>query len=92
MYDTYSAQGWIYIFMSIILTLICLSLNIYVQGAGLYLLLYILFIIIIFITAYNITCLTKGNCYVWGWIICFMSLIPMILVVIGLIMLATLKK
>ena len=41
MYNTYSTQAWVYMLISIILTIICISLNIYVQGAGLYLLLYI---------------------------------------------------
>jgi hypothetical protein len=92
MYNTYSTQAWVYMLISIILTIICISLNIYVQGAGLYLLLYILFIFIIFITAYNITCLTKGECNTWGWIISLMSLIPMILVTIILIILAMSKS
>ena len=92
MYNTYSTQAWVYMLISIILTIICISLNIYVQGAGLYLLLYILFIFIIFITAYNITCLTKGECNTWGWIISLMSLEPMILVTIILIILAMSKS
>jgi hypothetical protein len=92
MYNTYSTQAWVYMLISIILTIICISLNIYVQGAGLYLLLYILFIFIIFITAYNITCLTKGECNTWGWIISLMSLVPMILVTIILIILAMSKS
>ena len=92
MYNTYSTQAWVYMLISIILTIICISLNIYVQGAGLYLLLYILFIFIIFITAYNITCLTKGECNTWGWIISLMSLVPMILVTIMLIILAMTKQ
>jgi hypothetical protein len=92
MYNTYSTQAWVYMLISIILTIICISLNIYVQGAGLYLSLYILFIFIIFITAYNITCLTKGECNTWGWIISLMSLVPMILVTIILIILAMSKS
>ena len=92
MYNTYSTQAWVYMLISIILKIICISLNIYVQGAGLYLLLYILFIFIIFITAYNITCLTKGECNTWGWIISLMSLVPMILVTIILIILAMSKS
>jgi hypothetical protein len=92
MYNTYSTQAWVYMIISIILTIVCISLNIYVQGAGLYLLLYILFIFIIFITAYNITCLSKGDCNTWGWIISLMSLIPMILVTIMLIILAMSKS
>lgn len=92
MYNTYSTQAWVYMLISMILTIICISLNIYVQGAGLYLLLYILFIFIIFITAYNITCLTKGECNTWGWIISLMSLVPMILVTIILIILAMSKS
>jgi hypothetical protein len=92
MYNTYSTQAWVYMIISVILTIVCISLNIYVQGAGLYLLLYILFIFIIFITAYNITCLSKGDCNTWGWIISLMSLIPMILVTIMLIILAMSKS
>jgi len=92
MYNTYSTQAWVYMIISVILTIVCISLNIYVQGAGLYLLLYILFIFIIFITAYNITCLSNGDCNTWGWIISLMSLIPMILVTIMLIILAMSKS
>jgi hypothetical protein len=92
MYNTYSTQAWVYMIISVILTIVCISLNIYVQGAGLYLLLYILFIFIIFITAYNITCLSRGDCNTWGWIISLMSLIPMILVTIMLIILAMSKS
>ena len=88
----YSTQASIYLLITIILTIVCISLNIYVQGVGLYLILYILFLIMIFITAYNITCLTKGECNTWGWIISLMSLIPMILVTIMLIILAMTKQ
>ena len=86
--SSYSTQAWVYLLITMILTIVCISLNIYVQGVGLYLVLYILFIIMIFITAYNITCLTKGECHTWGWIISLLSLIPMILVTIMLIILA----
>jgi hypothetical protein len=88
----YSTQAWVYLLITMILTIVCISLNIYVQGVGLYLVLYILFIIMIFITAYNITCLTKGECHTWGWIISLLSLIPMILVTIMLIILAMTKQ
>jgi hypothetical protein len=88
----YSTQASIYLLITIILTIVCISLNIYVQGVGLYLILYILFLIMIFITAYNITCLTKGECHTWSWIISLMSLIPMILVTIMLIILAMTKQ
>ena len=88
----YSTQASIYLLITIILTIVCISLNIYVQGVGLYLILYILFLIMIFITAYNITCLTKGECNTWGWIISLMSLVPMILVTIILIILAMSKS
>jgi hypothetical protein len=88
----YSTQAWVYLLITMILTIVCISLNIYVQGVGLYLVLYILFIIMIFITAYNITCLTKGECNTWGWIISLLSLIPMILVTIMLIILAMTKQ
>jgi hypothetical protein len=92
MYNTYSAQGWLYIILSLILTIICMSINIYIQGAGLYLMLYVFFIIMILITAYNITCLTKGECYAWSWFVCLMSLIPMILVTVMLILFALNKQ
>jgi hypothetical protein len=88
----YSTQAWVYLLITMILTIVCISLNIYVQGVGLYLVLYILFLIMIFITAYNITCLTKGECHTWGWIISVLSLIPMILVTIMLIILAMTKQ
>jgi hypothetical protein len=90
--SSYSTQAWVYLLITMILTIVCISLNIYVQGVGLYLVLYILFLIMIFITAYNITCLTKGECHTWGWIISLLSLIPMILVTIMLIILAMTKQ
>ena len=90
--SSYSTQAWVYLLITIILTIVCISLNIYVQGVGFYLVLYILFLIMIFITAYNITCLTKGECHTWGWIISLLSLIPMILVTIILIILAMSKS
>jgi hypothetical protein len=90
--SSYSTQAWVYLLITIILTIVCISLNIYVQGVGFYLVLYILFLIMIFITAYNITCLTKGECHTWGWIISLLSLIPMILVTIMLIILAMTKQ
>lgn len=92
MYNSYSTQGWLYIILSLILTIICMSINIYIQGAGLYLLLYVFFIIMILITAYNITCLTKGECYVWSWLVSIMSLIPMIIVTMMLIFFALDKQ
>jgi hypothetical protein len=88
----YSTQAWVYLLITMILTIVCISLNIYVQGVGFYLVLYILFLIMIFITAYNITCLTKGECHTWGWIISLLSIIPMILVTIMLIILAMTKQ
>jgi hypothetical protein len=90
--SSYSTQAWVYLLITMILTIVCISLNIYVQGVGFYLVLYILFLIMIFITAYNITCLTKGECHTWGWIISLLSLIPMILVTIMLIILAMTKQ
>ena len=88
----YSTQAWVYLLITMILTIVCISLNIYVQGVGFYLVLYILYLIMIFITAYNITCLTKGECHTWGWIISLLSIIPMILVTIMLIILAMTKQ
>ena len=90
--SSYSTQAWVYLLITMILTIVCISLNIYVQGVGFYLVLYILFLIMIFITAYNITCLTKGEFHTWWWIISLLSLIPMILVTIMLIILAMTKQ
>ena len=85
MLDYFSTQGWIYILFSIILTIICLILNIYIQGPGVYLLVYVIYILVILLTGYNITCLTKGKCYIWSWIVSIMTLIPMILLIVFMI-------
>jgi hypothetical protein len=85
MVDTFSTQGWIYILFSIILTIICLILNVYIQGPGLYLIVYVIYIFVIMLTGYNITCLTKGECYIWSWIVSILSLIPMALLIAFLI-------
>jgi hypothetical protein len=83
--DYFSTQGWIYIVVSIILTIISLALNVYLEGPGLYLIAYLIYLFVIFLTAYNITCLTKGECYMWSWIVTVLSLIPMILMIILII-------
>jgi hypothetical protein len=83
--DYFSTQGWIYIVVSIILTIISLALNVYLEGPGLYLIAYLIYLFVIFLTAYNITCLTKGECYMWSWIVMVLSLIPMILMIILII-------
>ena len=78
----FSTQGWIYIVISIISTIIALILNIYMEGIGLYMLAYLLYILVILITAYNITCLTSGECHMWSWIVTILSTLPMILIII----------
>jgi hypothetical protein len=83
--DYFSTQGWIYIIVSIILTIISFALNVYLEGLGLYLIAYLIYLFVIFLTAYNITCLTKGECYMWSWIVTVLSLIPMILLIAFLI-------
>jgi hypothetical protein len=83
--DYFSTQGWIYIAVSIIFTIISLALNVYLEGPGLYLIAYFIYLFVIFLTAYNITCLTKGECYMWSWIVTILSLIPMILLIAFLI-------
>jgi len=83
--DYFSTQGWIYIIVSIILTIISLALNVYLEGLGLYLIAYLIYLFVIFLTAYNITCLTKGECYMWSWIVSILSLIPMALLIAFLI-------
>lgn len=59
MSDYFSTQGWVYIAVSIILTIVSLGLNVYLEGPGLYLIAYFVYLFIILLTAYNITCLTK---------------------------------
>jgi hypothetical protein len=78
----FSTQGWVYIVISIISTIIALILNIYMEGIGLYMLAYLLYILVILITAYNITCLTSGECHMWSWIVTILSTLPMILIII----------
>nr|QPI16856.1 MAG: hypothetical protein NIOZUU159_00353 [Virus NIOZ-UU159] len=78
----FSTQGWVYIVISIIFTIIALILNIYMEGIGLYMLAYLLYILVILITAYNITCLTSGECHMWSWIVTILSTLPMILIII----------
>ena len=78
----FSTQGWVYIVISIISTIIALILNIYMEGIGLYILVYLLYILVILITAYNITCLTSGECHMWSWIVTILSTLPMILIII----------
>jgi hypothetical protein len=79
--DYFSTQGWVYIIISIIATLIALVLNIYAQGIGFYLLGYLVYLLIILLTAYNITCLTTGECYVWSWIVTILSTLPMLFII-----------
>lgn len=78
----FSTQGWVYIVISIISTIIALILNIYMEGIGLYMIAYLLYILVILITAYNITCLTSGECHMWSWIVTILSTLPMILILI----------
>ena len=78
----FSTQGWVYIVISIISTIIALILNIYMEGIGLYMFAYLLYILVILITAYNITCLTVGECNMWSWIVTILSTLPMILIII----------
>ena len=78
----YSTQGWVYIVISIIFTIISLILNIYLEGVGLYMFGYLLYLLLILITAYNITCLTTGECHLWSWIVTLLSTLPMILIII----------
>lgn len=81
----FSTQGWIYIIISIITTIIALILNIYLEGVGLYMFGYLIYILIILLTAYNITCLTTGECYSWSWIVTILSTLPMILIIVMVI-------
>ncbi len=78
----FSTQGWVYIVISIIFTIIALILNIYLEGVGLYMFGYLLYLLLILITAYNITCLTTGECHLWSWIVTLLSTLPMLLIII----------
>jgi hypothetical protein len=78
----FSTQGWVYIVISIISTIIALILNIYMEGIGLYMFAYLIYILVILLTAYNITCLTSGECHLWSWIVTILSTLPMILIII----------
>jgi len=80
--DYFSNQGWVYIVISLIATIVAITVNIYLMGPGLYLFGYLFYILIILLTAYNITCLTKGECYIWSWIVAILSTLPMILIII----------
>ncbi len=77
----FSTQGWVYIVISIITTVIALIINIYLEGIGMYMLVYLIYILMILVTAYNITCLTSGECYFWSWVVTIMSTLPMILII-----------
>jgi|SaaInlV_125m_DNA_1040241.scaffolds.fasta_scaffold05502_4 hypothetical protein len=81
----FSTQGWIYIFISVIFTLIALTLNVYYAGPGFYIIGYIFYFLIILLSAYNISCLTKGECEVWSWIVTFLSILPMIIIIIFIV-------
>jgi len=78
----FSTQGWVYIVISVIATIVALILNIYLEGVGLYMFAYLLYLLLILITAYNITCLTTGECHLWSWIVTLLSTLPMILIII----------
>lgn len=90
--DYFSNQGWVYIVISLIATIVAITINIYLMGPGLYLFGYVFYILIILLTAYNITCLTKGECYIWSWIVAILSTLPMILIIIVATIAAVNKK
>lgn len=77
----FTTQAWIYLVISIIATLIALGLNIYQQGVGLYIIAYVIYFFILLLGAYNITCLTVGDCQTWSWIVTILSSLPMILII-----------
>ena len=88
----FSNQGWVYIVISLIATIVAITVNIYLMGPGLYLFGYLFYILIILLTAYNITCLTKGECYIWSWIVAILSTLPMIMIIIVATIAAVNKK
>ena len=90
--DYFSNQGWVYIVISLIATIVAITVNIYLMGPGLYLFGYVFYILIILLTAYNITCLTKGECYIWSWIVAILSTLPMIMIIIVATISAVNKK
>ena len=90
--DYFSNQGWVYIVISLIATIVAITVNIYLMGPGLYIFGYLFYILIILLTAYNITCLTKGECYIWSWIVAILSTLPMIMIIIVATIAAVNKK
>ena len=90
--DYFSNQWWVYIVISLIATIVAITVNIYLMGPGLYLFGYLFYILIILLTAYNITCLTKGECYIWSWIVAILSTLPMIMIIIVATIAAVNKK
>ena len=90
--DYFSNQGLVYIVISLIATIVAITVNIYLMGPGLYLFGYLFYILIILLTAYNITCLTKGECYIWSWIVAILSTLPMIMIIIVATIAAVNKK
>lgn len=88
----FSVQGWTYMIITIIsyiISLIIIGINLGLLPTFLLLILFIIMSLFNMIYAYTISCLTKGDCYIWSWIITILSLIPTIMyiavVIIGVI-------
>jgi len=79
--DIFSTQAWIYLIISTIATFIALGLSIYNFGIGLFIIAYIIYFLVLLLGAYNISCLTTGQCYIWSWIVTILSTIPMLLII-----------
>ena len=60
--------------------MVAMSISIYEQGVGLYIIAYVLYFLILLLGAYNITCLTAGECHTWSWIYTILTTLPMLLI------------
>jgi hypothetical protein len=80
MFD-FTTQAWIYLIIGFIATTTALAMSIYKDGPGLYIIAYVLYFFILLLGAYNITCLTAGECYTWSWIYTLLTTLPMLLVI-----------
>jgi hypothetical protein len=80
MFD-YSTQAWIYLIIGFIALMVAMGISIYEKGFGLYVIAYMLYFLILLLGAYNITCLTAGECYTWSWIYTILATLPMLFLI-----------
>jgi len=88
----FTTQAWVYLIISALATIIALGLSIYNQGFGLYIIAYVIYFFMLLLGAYNISCLTKGECETWSWFVTILSILPMILIISMSIYIAVVGK